>query len=240
MSQRIREAGGEIYAITSEPERLAAQARSEWALDFETIGDPHHEISEACRDAGLLQIIVNPDTARFEEEEASPYRHPKGYFQPGVLALTADRRVLYRWRSRPTRKNMGGAIHRPTADHVFDRIAHALSTSSTSETWVDAELDLDPKIDSRGMPFWLVLMLQIANGWFLRPVTFGQGFGGRSVAVRMRLAALKSVLFIAAWIGAFIFLPAAWVGAALGGWIIWIAPKVRAISKQYQPDLSEP
>ena len=33
--------------------------------------------------------------------------HPKGYFQPGVLALSQQGRVLYRWRCRPSRQNVG-------------------------------------------------------------------------------------------------------------------------------------
>ena len=45
--------------------------------------------------------------------------HPKGYFQPGVLALSREGRVLYRWRCRPTRQNVGGASGRPTTRYAF-------------------------------------------------------------------------------------------------------------------------
>jgi hypothetical protein len=53
-------------------------------------------------------------------------------FQPGVLSLASDGRVLYRWRGRPTRKNMGGATERPTAEHVFNRVSSALAAASSS------------------------------------------------------------------------------------------------------------
>ena len=45
---KIREAGGEVFGITSEPHALAAEAVEAWNLNFPIIGDPHHEIREAC------------------------------------------------------------------------------------------------------------------------------------------------------------------------------------------------
>ncbi|MDX1736556.1 MAG: hypothetical protein R3228_19410, partial [Halioglobus sp.] len=80
------------------------------------MGDPHHEIATACRERGWLDIIVNPKTDLFEKDETSNFSHPKGYFQPGVLAIDDAGRVLYRWRGIPTRRNMGGATERPTAN----------------------------------------------------------------------------------------------------------------------------
>ena len=62
MVEQIRAAGGEIYAITSEPQRLADQAKASWDLNYEAIGDLHHEISGACRERGLLEIYVNERT----------------------------------------------------------------------------------------------------------------------------------------------------------------------------------
>ena len=38
--EKIRAAGGEVYAITSEPQHLADQAHEHWELNFENIGDP--------------------------------------------------------------------------------------------------------------------------------------------------------------------------------------------------------
>ena len=35
----------------------------------------------------LRNIFVNPKTDLFEQDENSGFSHPKGYFQPGVLAL---------------------------------------------------------------------------------------------------------------------------------------------------------
>ena len=37
----IRAAGGEVYAVTSEPQALATLAQEEWGLSFECVGDPH-------------------------------------------------------------------------------------------------------------------------------------------------------------------------------------------------------
>jgi hypothetical protein len=102
VAERVRAAGGEIYAITSEPQTLASRAAREWRLDFETAGDPHQEIVGACREHGWLDLFVNE---RVEFLQASTRgrdfepSHLKGYLQPGVLALAGDGRVLYRWRS---------------------------------------------------------------------------------------------------------------------------------------------
>ena len=178
---RIRAAGGEIYAITSEPQRLASMARDAWELAFESVGDPHHEISGACQERGWLELFVNHQTALMSSHENSTFRHPKGYFQPGVLSLDSGGRVLYRWRGTPTRKNMGGATERPTADHVFDNVSRALAVPPSSGEPVDAELDTKPRLDSRGVPWPLFMSLLVANGWFIKPKTFPFSSEGPSV-----------------------------------------------------------
>jgi len=39
--EKIRAAGGEVYAITSEPLHLADQAHEHWELEFANVGGPH-------------------------------------------------------------------------------------------------------------------------------------------------------------------------------------------------------
>ena len=54
---KIRAAGGRaVRNCGSEPQRLADAAKSEWELNFETVGDPHQEIAEQCK-KGLAGII---------------------------------------------------------------------------------------------------------------------------------------------------------------------------------------
>ncbi len=129
----IREAGGEIYAITSEPQSLASNAQQHWETGFEHIGDPHQKISDECTDRGWLSLFTQDwgDTFTLEADWVS---HPKGYFQPGVLALSRTGRVLYRWRCRPNRRNIGGAVARPTAPHVWSRVQVALRRRRTHPT----------------------------------------------------------------------------------------------------------
>ena len=98
--EKIRAAGGEVYAITSEPQHLADQAHEHWELDFENVGDPHQEISRTCSERGWLTLYANRGDLEFLQRGADwEIEHPKGYFQPGVLSLTNAGRVLYRWRS---------------------------------------------------------------------------------------------------------------------------------------------
>ena len=55
--QAIRDAGGEVYAITSEPQALAQNAQVEWATGMEHVGDPHQEILARCVERGWLSLF---------------------------------------------------------------------------------------------------------------------------------------------------------------------------------------
>ena len=227
ITEKIRAAGGEVYAISSEPQALSDRAVREWGLNFEAVGDPHQEISGACRERGWLDLFVNE---RLEFIHASTGAldwvptHPKGYFQPGVLALNAGGRVLYRWRSVPTHRNIGGAAERPTSEHVWARVAGALQAADDR---LDAPLDRDPPLDSRGIAWPIFAALLIANGWFVS----ARGFKSRT---RVLLSVLRLLGFTAAWVAAFAWLPALPVMAALIAWALYIAPKVRWVGKEFQ------
>lgn len=222
-----------MYAVTSEPQRLADQAKEDWKLTFETVGDPHHEISRTCRERGWLELIVNPKTDGLTKLENSNFSHPKGYFQPGVLALEQTGRVLYRWRGVPTRRNMGGATERPTAGYVFEKLLEAVE-GSPSATPTDAELDLKPELDQRGIPWPIFVSALTANGWFIKPKTFTHTPNGPSVKRRFMRALLRIPLFIGAWILALSTLPTLWVAFAFAAWALWLTPHVRSINDQFQ------
>ncbi len=231
--EKIRAAGGEVYAVTSEPQRLADDAMSNWKLNFESLGDPHHEISGVCRDRGWLDIIVNTKTELVAPDETSNFSHPKGYYQPGVLALDRNGRVLYRWRGVPTRKNMGGATERPTATYVLGKLEEALKSQGEADT-VDAALDEKPELDMRGVPWPIFVSILTANGWFIRPQVFAHKPGGPPIQARFLRAILRIPMFIGLWVLAFLYLPPLWVALALAAWVAWITPGVRYISEQFQ------
>jgi hypothetical protein len=225
-AKKIRAAGGEIYAISSEPQSLAGRAARDWKLDFETLGDPHHEVSGACRERGWIDLFVNE---RLEFLQASTRgrdfepTHPKGYFQPGVLAIRQDGRVLYRWRSIPSHSNVGGALERPTAAHVWREIELALE----SDLAEDAALDASPPLDSKGLPWPIFAPLLIANGWFM-------GARGFASTRHIAFAAGRLLAFVGAWIAAFVWLPTLPVAVGLAGWIAFITPKVRWVGREFQ------
>jgi hypothetical protein len=231
--EKIREAGGEIYAVTSEPQTLASRAQEEWDFGFESVGDPHHEIVGTCRERGWLDLFVNPKLGFLRSSGPAELgwtpQHPKGYLQPGVLALASDGRVLYRWRGVPTHQNMGGAAERPTAEHVWSRVAAALEREAP-----DAALDGDPPLDSRGIPWPLFVSLLVANGWFVRPRGFPHLPGGPPPLVRIRHALFRLVGFAAAWLAAFAWLPTLPVAVALAAWVAWITPKLRFLNEEFQ------
>ena len=90
----IREAGGEVYAITSEPQSLAGNAQNDWETGLEHVGYPHQEIAGACADRGWLILFTNDWGGEIVESGPTWVSDPKGYFQPGVLGLSREGRVL--------------------------------------------------------------------------------------------------------------------------------------------------
>jgi len=228
VAEKVRAAGGQIYAISSEPQALADRAARDWKLGFETVGDPHHEIADTCRERGWVDLFVNErlDFLLASTSQAADFEpsHPKGYFQPGVLALTVAGRVLYRWRGVPTHSNMGGATERPTAAHVWSSVERALEAGDADG---DAQHDTAPPLDSRGVPWPVFASLLIANGWFMR----AQGLPS---ARHAKIAGLLLLVFVVAWLVAFAWLPTLPVAVALAGWVAFIIPKVRWVGREFQ------
>ena len=227
--EKVRAAGGEIFAISSEPQTLSSRAQSEWRLGFESVGDPHHEIADLCRERGWLDLFFNErlsflKSSAGEGQDWEP-THPKGYFQPGVLVLSREGKVLYRWRGVPTHSNLGGAAARPTAAHVWSQVEEALRHDNA--VGPDAPLDEDPPLDFKGIPWVAFVPLLIANGWFLTPR------GLRSPAHIPR-AALRLLGFIAVWVVALLWLPTLPVLFVLAIWIAYITPKIIWVGQEFQ------
>ena len=233
MPDAVRKAGGRIFAVTSEPQTLASEAQTGWELDFDAIGDPHHEIADACRERGWLDLLVNRRVDFFRRmTRMTPWvSHPRGYFQPGILAVARDGRVLYRWRSVPTRRNAGGAAGRPETQHVWSRIEAAFASPASG----DAELDIPPSLDMRAPPWPLFVALLLANGNFIRPRGLALERGAAENPWRQGLSALvKLVAFAAAWIAAFVLVPRIWVLAAFAMWGLAVAPGIVEMHRDFQ------
>jgi len=142
--------------------------------------------------------------------------------------------VLYRWRSRPSRQNTGGATGRPTATHVWQSVQAELGKPSDAP---DASLDDAAKLDGRSRPWIFFLTMLLGNGWFLKPAFFDQRTGNKpkdNVKRRIRIALLRAVIFIAGWIAAFALLPFWIPTVALVAWSVMIAPKIHAVNKAFQ------
>jgi len=150
--------------------------------------------------------------------------------------LDANQRVLYRWRSVPTKKNIGGAVERPTAAYVYTQVIKSLGSSGKTE---DAPLDIQPELDSEGKPWPIFILLLMANGWFIKPKPFLLTNGSAPIAQRFRNALIRISIFIAAWILAWVMLPGMWVGLAAVAYGLWITPHIRLIDQQFQ-DMQEP
>ena len=225
MVEKIRAAGGEVFAVSSEPQHLANQAHEHWDLNFDNIGDPHQEIPRVCDERDWLTLYVNRGDTEFLQRGADwKVEHPKGFFQPGVLAVAQSGRILYRWRSVPTDANLNGTVARPTAVHVWRSIDESLRADYISG---DAAHDDHPEIDSPPPPRIVFMAALIANGWFFRSKSFAYSPGTESTPVRFKKAFRRWPPFVLLWVIGFALLPQLWALTGLAFWLVWIVMDIR-------------
>jgi hypothetical protein len=222
----IRKAGGEVFAITSEPQSLATEAQDDWEFGFPCIGDPHHEIREVLSEQGWIDVFYNEDYGHLRHRAWAS--HPKGYYQPAVIALTRDEQVLYRWRCVPKFSNMAGAGGRPEARYTWDKMQAGRTGSA------DAPPDRDPLLGSKEISWPYFLLIMLAHGWFLRPKVFPLGREEDSRSAKANKMMGRVFGFAAVWAAAFVLLPATWSIAAAAAWLIAMTPGVIEIHRQVQ------
>ena len=226
MIDEIQAAGGQVFGITSEPHSLAVEAEDSWELTFPIIGDPHHEIREQCKNRGWLDVFYNEDYGHLRTRAWAS--HPKGYYQPGVLALHKSEQVLYRWRCVPKFSNMSGAGARPEAIYTWDQIKEGMQTKE------DAALDQNPVMGAKDLSWFRFLLIMTAHGWFIRPKAFPLKRDGDKDRVSPAAVMPRVYGFLGLWIIMLIFLPLSWVGIAALSWAIAFTPGLIEIHRQFQ------
>ena len=226
MLDEIRAAGGEVFGITSEPHSLAVEAEDAWEMNIPVIGDPHHEIKEDLNARGWLDVFCNTDYGHLRERAWSS--HPKGYYQPAIIAIDKFGRVLYRWRCVPKYSNMSGAGARPEARYTWDRMRAAMLSQG------DAKLDRTPVMGAKELSWFKFLLILTAHGWFLRPRAFPLLRDGGKASVTPSDAMRRVYLFVGAWILALLALPVLWVGIAAVVWMLALIPGLIEIHRQFQ------
>ena len=205
---------------------MASEAEDTWDISIPVIGDPHHEIREDLKARGWLEIFYNEDYGHLRERSWAS--HPKGYFQPAIIAIDENARVLYRWRSVPKLSNIAGAGARPESRYTWDCIRAAMSSIG------DADLDVDPTLTEKDPPWLLSLLIHTANGWFIRPRALSLARDGSGGFARVPAAIRRAYIFLAAWILALLLFPAQWVAVAALVWVIAVTPGVIEIHRQFQ------
>jgi hypothetical protein len=226
--EEIRTAGGEVFGITSEPHSLASEAEDAWHMSIPVIGDPHHEIREDLKARAWLDIFYNEDAGHLRERSWAS--HPKGYYQPAVIAVDKSGRVLYRWRCVPKFSNMSGAGARPEARYTWDYMQDAMSSPG------DAALDQSPLLGAKDLSWPKFLLILVAHGWFIRARAFPLLREGEKAKVSPRDAMRRVWIFVGAWILALLAFPPVWVGLAAIGWMLALIPGLLEIHRQFQTD----
>ncbi len=227
----VRAAGGEVYGLTSEPQSLAAEAEAAWQMSIPVIGDPHHDIRNDLADRGWVDIFFNEDYGHLREREWAA--HPKGYFQPAIIAIHKTGRILYRWRCVPKYSNMSGAGARPAGDYVWSRMQDALNEIRAG-TGEDPPLDKDPAMGAPTLSWFRFLIILTAHGWFIRPKAFPLLRDGDKDAVTPAMAMQRAYWFAGAWLLALIFLPLTWVLGAAVVYLLLLTPGLIEIHRQFQ------
>ena len=226
MVQEIRAAGGEVFAVTSEPQTLATDAEQAWDFRFPAIGDPHHEIREELKNRGWVDVFFNEDYGHLRERQWAS--HPKGYYQPATIALTKTGRILYRWRCVPKYSNMSGAGARPEANYTWQKIREAMRQTE------DAEPDKDPVLGAEDLSWPKFLLILTAHGWFIRPKAFPLTKEGDKKRVSPGKMMPRVWAFLAIWALAFAILPIQWSVAAMALWLLILTPGLIEIHRQFQ------
>tara|TARA_A100001015_G_scaffold100928_1_gene112079 strand:- start:2141 stop:2839 length:699 start_codon:yes stop_codon:yes gene_type:complete len=228
---QIREAGGEVFGITSEPQALAVEAEEAWNLNFPIVGDPHHEIRKVCAERGWLDLFYNENAGHLRNRKWTS--HPKGYYQPGVLAIHKTGRVLYRWRCVPKYSNMAGAGSRPEAIYTLEEIKNNFESAE------DAPMDKNPKLPYEPQSWPRFLLGMTAHGWFLRPKVFPLMREGDTPSANPEKMMRRVWGFLAMWAVLLAFLPTSWVGIAAAVWVAALTPGIIEIHKQFQNETED-
>lgn len=226
MLDEIRQAGGEVFGVSSEPQTLAYEAEEEWETQFPVVGDPHHEIRGACSERGWLDVFYNEDSGHLRERKWAS--HPKGYYQPAVVAVHKSGRVLYRWRCVPKFSNMSGAGARPAAEYTWAKIQASLEDTE------HAPLDINPVMGSGEVGWFRFMLMLTAHGWFIRPKAFPLGREGDKSSANPRKMMGRVYGFVALWLVLFLILPIKWIGIAFVTWLVLLTPGLIEIHRQFQ------
>lgn len=223
---KIRQAGGELYGVTSEPQSLATEAEEEWELGFPVVGDPHHEILSTLREREWIDVYFNENIGHLTERSWAS--HPKGYYQPAVLAVNSEGRALYRWRMIPSKKNQAGAGSRPEANYVWNAIESALASGE------EPPLDENPVLTHKSRSWFVFMLLALAQGWFLWPKMSPLARPGDKPSATPPQRWMRTFVFFALWITSFVLFPVKFVGLAFAAWLIATIPGLVHIHRVLQ------
>lgn len=222
----IHQAGGEVFGVSSEPQTLATEAEEEWETQFPIVGDPHHEIREACSERSWLDVFYNEDAGHLRERKWAS--HPKGYYQPAVVAVDKTGRILYRWRCVPKFSNMNGAGARPEAAYTWEKIKASLKDTE------DAALDINPVMGSKEIGWFRFMLILTAHGWFIRPKAFPLAREGDKESASPASMMRRIYGFVALWLVLLLILPIKWFGIAVLAWLVVLTPGLIEIHRQFQ------
>jgi peroxiredoxin len=130
---RVRAAGGELIAVTSQSEASAQKARADWGVAYRVMSEPSNAL------ARRFDVAITPKAETVLADD--PVEYPEGMAQPAVVALDQGGEVLFRWAIEPAAMNLGGASDRPLPMDIWPVIEAALAGE---ERALDGSARVDP------------------------------------------------------------------------------------------------
>ena len=140
--ERIRAEGGVLLATCSQNQNFCDVTREKFQLKFPIIGDPENHFA--------AEYAININRQEFKDKGYYPY----GMMQPAVIARDSDDKVLYYWRSEPTKENYLGATDRPDPSVVVHDVMRQIFTLERSDSVYSLDTSYDSAEESEN---WLQL-----------------------------------------------------------------------------------
>jgi len=104
----IQNSGGQVFGITAQPKGYEKKSQELIGCDFEIICDPSNAVAYELKKRGYLDLTIT------EVGTKGGMAYPHGMAQPGALAISRDKQVLYSWAIIPSAATLGGAKDRPS------------------------------------------------------------------------------------------------------------------------------
>uniref|UniRef100_A0A7S3PIG4 Uncharacterized protein n=1 Tax=Aplanochytrium stocchinoi TaxID=215587 RepID=A0A7S3PIG4_9STRA len=109
------------------------------------LGDPRNKLVKYFKKSRLLDVIITGPEGDEGYTNALYTKYAKfrgnmhGLAQPGVLVISSDLKIMFKWRIDPSIMNVGGAYDRPKIEEIWSAMKLKLKGDIPFESLVSPE-----------------------------------------------------------------------------------------------------